>query len=316
MEFTDYLSNAMHLKPTGKAGEFMTTCPSCGKEDHLYIQTDKAVFYCFRCDYGRGKRIVDLIAELEGVDRREVFTLFKDLATKPPTESELEQSALATLLMQVFQADTPLPDIPLPEGCGPLPTSAWEYIYARGATVDHMAPYEAHFTNTFADPHIVFVERAEDGRVLWWQSRAATPNPIGPKTRNPKGADKPDVLFGSSGLRKDSYEPFIVEGIFDLLALSGDGMALLGKHISDAQAAYVSKHWSTVILALDADALDGRIRAMDTLRGFGVRVKDVIPVTDPGDAITDTVGITAMVYRKKARDAGLAYRVNLKMKKG
>lgn len=58
-------SSGQSFRPASGGGELVTTCPACGKEDHLYVNARMGAWNCKRC--GKSGGLGDL-AELLGVD--------------------------------------------------------------------------------------------------------------------------------------------------------------------------------------------------------------------------------------------------------
>lgn len=127
-----------------------------------------------------------------------------------------------------------------------------------------------------------------------------------PKSLHPPGGRAGGLLFGEWAMRDPRSLAFVVEGPMDMLALGGRAVALLGKHLSDAQAVRLAELGATVVLALDDDAGKEKREAGKTLLRAGV--SDAYYVSgalggDPADlAETRTAaGVAAYIAARLSR---------------
>lgn len=145
----------------------------------------------------------------------------------------------------------------------------------------------------------------KDKKVVYWQGRAIYP--VKPKTKNPSkevsGYGKSDLLYNyedEHGVKPREYV-LLVEGVFD--ALTVDGLAMMGKLVSEKQAKLISCLMPKKIYqVLDADAnSDSYEENRKTLRKYApfAPIIDVkLPEGDPnslGQAV-----VWSLIYRSGA----------------
>jgi len=207
-------------KVYGRSGyEFKVECIACGTKA-MWVNVKKNLYYCFSC------------------------------GAKGATQNRVLSGSTYTVVTPEKKAESVLPEgFRLFKEKEDWNSHHTDYLHQRGV-----------------DPHSLMWGVAGDycvfpvwhnRKIVYWQSRAIYP--IKPKTRNPSkavsGFGKSDVLFNyadEEGVKPRRYV-LLVEGVFDALAV--DGLAMLGKILSDAQAILISQLLpKKVYQILDADA--------------------------------------------------------------
>lgn len=215
---------------TKDKNEIRFNCVFCDDDAfHLYINTRKRVYHCFRCGAAGRTNIGDF-----GLAEKLAFDRNKHIPDSGP-----------------IQLPKPYKDLLTPAGI--------RYLMSRGIYESDVerhklycaAPYTRYFGRVIIPNH------ARQGYCNYFVARSYTK--IGfPRYLNPPGGrgilflspDKPDNYFpqywGESSL-------LIVEGPFDYLKASRHGptLALLGKELNNEQARTLVTKYSTIYIMLD-----------------------------------------------------------------
>ena len=220
--------------------ELRFNCPFCIKRGHtpdtkrkLHINPAKNKGHCFRCGYATVH--AHLMAKRYG------------LAIDP---------TLVQVMQERQQSLTP-PTCRLPD----FYTRDWEasmdgkvayrYLRHRGLSRTLIGGYELGYV-PYGKPYgsRVVIPMYHNGEIVYWQARDWTerrePKYIGPDL------DKPLFNFDRAA---HTGAICLVEGPFDALRVPQYGVAMLGKELTDQQAAQIIKAKpNLVLLCLDADA--------------------------------------------------------------
>ena len=205
--------------------ELSLECPYCpsGKENKLFVNVDKGVFHCYRCDFkGKiewlAKKHANLFSRIEDSVSMSTFAKLKAY-TKQNAKREIDSSVLRELRsVAPIEEDDP----------------HYTYLQERGWDEDVIRLYAPLKTNTekFKDRVIIPVEDTSE-KVVYFTARDITKcakqkyiNPIKEK----------DFIFTAKSLVDSAYleDAFICEGIFDAFKIPG-ACALLGKTLNKAQ---------------------------------------------------------------------------------
>lgn len=217
--------------------EKILACPLCGDKGerhhkHLHVNEDKGVYYCHLC--GEGGTVRSLVKK---------FPYLKDeIAVIQAVRYQPEYIENAGLPLQRLIDKTD----------NRLTVAVKNYLVERG--LDDLMMRDVWWTPAYP-ARAVFPCR-ENGEIVFWAARAI--GSAKPKWRFPKKGltkiSKSEAVFGlNKFFGKSVGELFIVEGVFDALAV--DGVALLGKFCSDTQLRKIlSLHPSRIVIGLDRDA--------------------------------------------------------------
>ena len=198
MSFQDYAGENLGATATGTRNEYRADCISCGKENHLYINTAKGVAHCFVCGYA--VNFLRLIQDLEGVSfpiAMQRLSQIQQGIDGPKKARTLD--ALYELLMGGAEQQTEEQVITLPKYCVPINTPearpARDYLRSRGFNARHYKPYGLYYVAARDDDaphfthHIVFPLHASNGALNFFTTRAAyEPKKGRPKSFHAKGS--------------------------------------------------------------------------------------------------------------------------------
>lgn len=256
-----YLDDHYTVVETGNPEEVHIDCPFCGDDTkaHLYINTGKHLFHCFRGDHKIN--IPKLVALTEKISYAE--------ALKRVSEDESEQlidyQDLRTFLNETFYSDKPeeqvdeLPEIKPPSFYFDLTTQRsvltedYEaYLASRNVGPDLIAKYRIGCcVEGLYRKRVVFPIHV-DGRLVGYQARDIT-GKAEPKVLNSPAFPRSKCLFNyEEALNYD--EVVVVEGIFGAIHVGNRAVASFGKQISPAQRDLLEE-FDRIVLLLDSDAL-------------------------------------------------------------
>lgn len=261
-------------RPVSSTGWARGNCPFCslnrGKEDRsqsLGLHVDSGDFHCFKC-FERG--IVQHVPE------------------------DLETRAKATRVADELQEKISLPEEYLPLwGSKTLahdrPKSARKYLAER--RVSEQVALEAEIGVCVSGRYggrIIVPIKDRRGELAGFSARCyQRDRQAGPKYLYPPGMNRRELLFNIAALwdRSANDRPvYVVEGVFDALALWPDAVACLGKP-SEAQVTQLAEvEDRPIVCALDGDAWREAEALALKLRVRGRRVlwMRLPPKEDPG----------------------------------
>jgi len=244
--------------------ELLTRCPFCGKSEKLAVNPAKRVYHCWHCNTS------GTLSSLLGVD------VTVTVSAAPVDDRAKEQK---TIYPPSFD-----PSQMMPLSCLPEDNPAIVYLKSRGFDPEEL---DRDFAFRYCAkgrvfPHVPFdasntivIPIYSVGRFLGWQARLLY-NPkevseevlqvMGYTARKENGELKrPPKYLTSPGLNKKEllynvdwakqYDTVVVtEGVFDCIRVGRQGVATLGKLVSDYQKRMLVSLWKTVVLLLDPDA--------------------------------------------------------------
>jgi hypothetical protein len=315
LDLEDWLHQHADCKEAGDNELRVSDCPKCGADKFkLYVNTDKKLWICYVCDWGRGLGdIVQLMSAISGKRPTELrIELLKSV--KPAHKGEL-----AAKLNDIFSNEdgavqtSPLEnltvvDLPGDASFAGITTRrVYNYALHRGldeALVSHLrlraagALYLHKRTGKpvkISGPFLVFPVWCADTPVSWQGRRTTNESPKYVSASNVKDWLWPltDLFFS----RYASDRIILVEGVFDaigLLMLGHAALCTFGKSISDNQAALLQElRPSEVVFGWDMDAYREVAAAVDRVafsfpRTFVTEFKYAgTEKKDPGDALVD-----------------------------
>jgi hypothetical protein len=229
-------------------------CPYCetqtgtaDKRQCFGVHVFSGNWHCFRC--GAAGLLQDIPEDLESSDRQE------------PAAKEATTIVLPEGFLPLYEE----PGLSFPFTDGPR-----AYLTRRGlsAAVGREAKIGVVFTGKYRGRVVVPIFD-ELGRVLvGWSARSYVDSPS-PKYLYPVGMDRRSIVFNGAALRRDTLDPvYVVEGVFDALALWPDAIAVLGKPSSPQLELLVSTKRPIVVL-LDGDAWRESLAVMLRLKVRG-----------------------------------------------
>ena len=256
--------------------EFLTRCPFCGKDEKLSVNPLKRVYHCWHCDNsGTLTTLLGVNVAVTGVTPKN-DEVKKEQKTIYPPSFDPSQIVPLTGLSEYN------PAIAYLKGRGFDPEEldrdfAFRYC-AKGRWFPNV-PFDA--SNTLVIPIY------SDNNFIGWQARLLfnpkeTSDDVlvamgytarkenGELKRPPKyltspGLNKKEILYNVDWAKK--YDTVVVtEGVFDCIRVGRQGVATLGKLVSDYQKKMFISLWKTVVLLLDPDAEDAQTSLANELR--------------------------------------------------
>lgn len=245
--------------------ELRFDCPYCDDEGkHLYVNTRKGVYHCFRCG-GKGRTNVKGIG-VEGIH-----------LTDFGTESARARSELIALPHAHRDLITPV---------------ALKYLVKRGIKESDVEKWRMYCAapNSKYFGRLIIPYRPIQGYCRYFVARAYT-SLSWPKYLNPPGGR--DTLFfapnyGDNQQLWELDELVLVEGPFDCIKAGrhGPAAALLGKEMKHEQARIAVAAFSRVYILLDNEGTKNKLNALKIKDLLSVHVETVIlecPKKDPGE---------------------------------
>jgi hypothetical protein len=283
--------------PTG-TGEYRIPCfykHGCNGTDtsyHLYVNTDKKCWVCFRCGFGDNKQtpgtasLIKFIAGLENVSYAHAANIIATDTKACPEEDlhdilrlRLGEKRRKTCEQHVESSITlPVSFVDCPE---------IQYLLERGIRREWIREFDIRYGNVKDrwQGRVIFPVYGFDGNTVSAVGRTSIDR--SPKWLNMPGTDLGKCLwplFRNGDPVDFSGVTVLVEGILDALGVIASGHTALctfGKKVSDEQLALLHKLGvSDVLLAWDSDALKQIGNALPRLaRSF--RSVRVFPFLNP-----------------------------------
>lgn len=270
--------------------EFLTKCPFCGRSEKLSVNPVKRVYHCWHCDSS------GTMTSLLGMNVS-LSSAAIEASTPPKTQKTIYPPSFdPTQIIPLTSLPEDNPAIVYLKSRGFDPNEldkdfAFRYC-AKGRMFPHV-PFDA--SNTIVIP--IYAEN----NFLGWQARLLY-NPkavseevlslMGYSARKDSGELKrPPKYLTSPGLNKKEmlynidwakqYDTVVVtEGVFDCIRVGRQGVATLGKLVSDYQKKLLISLWKTVVLLLDPDATETQQALVKDLTVPGG--PKIVPVTLDG----------------------------------
>jgi len=260
------INNANHII-TNK-GEVRIDCPNCDDiSKHLYCNLDKKIFHCFKCGY-KGRVVEDTNDSIEDFDRTVQLYLDSCNMGFPPPFLKSIAHTIETKLDKFKQIkNLPISTLLLPSPSSQIQiTNALLYLYGRGITLEEIVRYKFHADSIY----IYYPIYSTDNKLMYYVGRRYTEG--GPKYINAPWAKENTVVHLIGDVKNKDYL-FIVEGIFDAMAISRAGynaIALLGKEANSEQIKYITNlYYKYNYIWLDNDAFNNSITLAIKLKETG-----------------------------------------------
>lgn len=254
------LKSILKVDTTTRTGQYICTCPFCGKEKHFYISRKTQSWDCKKCQ--RSGNIFKLLKELGksyliGEATVEQTDVLKSIRTQ--LEEELSQD----------EELKPLPVRRMPTGF--KVGRVGMYLRSRGISVEECKRYNIGYTKlTPSMSDYVIIPIYDNKKVRGYIARYGNKRVPDGKLRynNSRGTDFASLLFGYDEIVEgETSTVIIVEGVFDKIAVDRclelwsepdiKCVCTFGKKISDIQIKkLLMKKVNTVILSYDFDAIN------------------------------------------------------------
>lgn len=277
--------------------EHRIDCFSCGEsKQHLYVNTEKKVWICFKCGYGDGKQqpgtnsLIQFIADAEQISKKKVAERLLGQITK----SQAEQ--LGDLLEGVFsKREVKEPEEPkeivLPKSFRPVVSGGspvfqaidgFDYLKGRGLTTADMARHDIRYCDIGKKwrKRVIFPVR-NDKAVLCSAVGRSKLETAKSRWYNWPGTDIQSLLWPLTSM-SPAMNIILVEGVFDAIAVRrfapgywyANVLCTFGKKLSDKQIDVLhGQKPVSITLAWDFDARKNMIHAVDKLRGRFQNIK-------------------------------------------
>lgn len=267
-------------------GEKRYNCPFCitsgndaDTKQHLYVNFDKGVYFCFRC--GSGGVVNALLRALHLPEAHEI----------PHTRDDVE-ALIRQLTVSLVVTSSEVPKLELPCPVAPvwsIPESR-KYLSDRGLTEDDCTTYGLVCGSHNGVERIFFpVYRPNSHEMIYWVGRkylwGDEQNKKIPKYSNPPGVKK-HLLYGLDVATEQPGYPdrvFIVEGPLSAIRTDRKAVALLGKQCSEYQLELlVQNAFFEYVVCLDGDAAPEAFDLCERLVLRGCNVS-YVPMPDGED---------------------------------
>ena len=291
-------------KLAASGDEFLLTCPwHEGHKKKLYVNVSTGIYNCFVCNAKGG--FLDFVRRTVGlVDRADVSSFLERLVTEESEEYvDFFEPEVKVVVDRPVALEYPYGWYPIWQGeLGFEGRAARDYLYGRGLTDNQIAYYKLGFCiGGRYDKRIVIPTFGPYGELVTYVCRDYTGlNPL--KVLNPPEAggdtNKHWVfnLYNASRAR----HLIICEGVFDAINTGIEGVALFGKHCTEAQFTKIlGVNPLRISIMLDPDA---QIEANELAQQFSSFIKDVrvccVPFDyDPGNATREMIELALIDYK-------------------
>lgn len=254
------LKEILHVEKETRSGQYICTCPFCGKEQHFYINKKTQMFDCKKCgEFGniyKLLRFLDKTYLLNGATIENTDTI---VSVRSMLASELESSEVSV---------TELPEVKMPVGWRVLRNSN-PYLLNRGITPELCERYKFGSTKMLRKyDNYVLIPIYDGGKIRGYIGRYGSKRVPDGKLRynNSIGTQFAQLLFGYDEITENTATVILVEGIFDKIAVDKvlrlweseevKCVCTFGKKISAEQIEKLKvKGVSRVILLYDFDAI-------------------------------------------------------------
>ena len=243
-------------------------CPSCGdsQKKKLAINLETWKYHCWVCGL-KGNTLVSLLK-------------------KHGDRSQIDEFRVTFLNSRILISDaipTEEQKVELPDGFTPLVTclssknpnvrAIKRYLEKRGLTERELWKFRVGVSESGKfSRRPIFASLDTDGELNYYVSRTID-GKSGLRYLN-STADKTGIVFNDCDIDWDK-KVYLVEGIFDLIALKENGTCLLGSSISENSLLFkkIVANESDVVLCLDNDMLKKTGRIADLLESYGCNVE-------------------------------------------
>ena len=254
------LKEILHVEQETRSGQYICTCPFCGREQHFYINKKTQMFDCKKCgEFGniyKLLRFLDKTYLLNGATIENTDTI---VSVRSMLASELESSDVSV---------TELPEVKMPVGWRVLHNSN-PYLLNRGITPELCERYKFGSTKMLRKyDNYVLIPIYDGGKIRGYIGRYGSKKVPDGKLRynNSIGTKFAQLLFGYDEITENTATVILVEGIFDKIAVDKvlrlweseevKCVCTFGKKISAEQIEKLKvKGVSRVILLYDFDAI-------------------------------------------------------------
>lgn len=245
------------------SGQFVMTCPACGKDRHFFINTTTGKSWCHKCEV-RGSSWKDTLRLLKAKEDTDVS--FFPRQSKIPSVIRFPEEATTNFSLE-----------------------ARAYLADRDVSAEVVRNYHITYCPSGKYAMRLIIPVTNEGKIAYFVARTINPQE---KLRYlyPEG-QRSHLLFNFDkvkGLLDENKTCIIVEGIFDILPheyLRKTAVALLGSSLSRAQEYRLMSTFRRVFVWLDPDKLKEAWEIGRKLNADGcvVFIVEQEKGSDPGD---------------------------------
>jgi DNA primase len=337
-EWRPYVEQHYDIKYAGEH-ELRVNCPNCDDRKHkLYINEEKKVFHCFKCDFTTRKGafdVFDFVAITEGLTKKQAIA---KLITeyKPVTPEDLD-AAISGMLDAVPESTrkfkhpylTAMPSVAIKLTEDSSDTEPfWSYLRGRGLTTSEIV--NVLQTYVVMDHSHVIVDhkghrKGDIGRRILWPIYGGDNKLISWQARCFETADAVKYLNAPDTAIAATLWPYVpphpsstivlCEGLLDAVALrrlpkTYSAYATFSKHISQEQINLLTS-WGVKSVILFWD-LDAKREVRSTVKKLQLHFELLVPYFadwptkfDCGACLSDPLGLQ---YMQRAVDRAIAVR--------
>lgn len=238
--------------------EIQVDCPFCDGGKKLWINIDKRLVHCFKCNYGSGiKKFLSSIGEsVDESVKPNWDSVKKSASIVDHVKAIIGDGPLAKTSSSVGKLELPK-EIRHFDKLGEMGRQLFAYLQKRGISMSHVHKYKLGYCPFGKYARRIIIPCYMRGELVYFQGRAGYAY-IQRKYMNP-AVSKAGVLFNYDNLIEGS-RAVIVEGTFDAMKIGDGAIAILGKTMSAQQKKELTrKRPSEIVVFLDPDALDDAI---------------------------------------------------------
>lgn len=276
-------------------GQWVATCPQCGKKDHFYMNAVTGMFDCKRCGISGNFYKFTSITKgnyvfIDGNSRTDIMSVDNNL------EKVVEEDD-----------DTPLESVELPDGFKILgdegTEKAMNYVISRRYSVEQCADLGFGYCDRGLFWNRLIMPIIMNGEMYGYLGRFIDikgVKKVSKKYRNSFGMRSSKLIWGIDNV--DGSDPVIIcEGIFSAMRVWYNSVATFGKKLSQSQInLLLEKKVKEVVLLFDAAAESEIVKAADLCLDNGIQVWTLFFTEgDPDDSIVSEL----VYYQEIVKDA-------------
>ena len=282
-------------------------CPTCGdsQKKKLAINLETWKYHCWVCSL-RGNSLVSLFKKQGNRQHLEEFrvTFLNSKIISSGLDVDLDE--------KVDLPDGFIPLVGVSDGKTPNLRAVRKYLQNRGLTEQDMWRYRVGFSDQGRYARrAIFASLGADGLLNYYVSRSID-SKAGLRYLN-STADKTSVIFNEVDIDWDK-KIYLVEGVFDLIALKENGTCLLGSSIPEKSLLFkkIVANEADVVLCLDNDMATktGKIADLFTSYGCNVEIMNTSLAKDIGAMSQEQLQYCKQTLTKWDMTASFKYKIS------
>lgn len=235
--------------------EYQFNCPYCAengkksdKKRHLYVNSKKERFICFRCgERGTLKKILQKF----GIEFEE-----EQIHTLDDLRREIMNLSVQNYEIKVELPDDEMSTVEFPCDTRPIIKNSDAYNYlvtVRKFDESVITRYSMVYGDYFYSKRIFIPTFSKSGRMVYWVARSYFANEGVPRYVTPNGVHKACLFNFHYAKQFDTI--IICEGVFSSIAAGKNAIASFGKSMTNEQKQLLlSKNFEEYIVSYDGDA--------------------------------------------------------------